>query len=253
MIVRTEKGRHIFHLEFKTKYNRRELRKILGYAGGLTVKYNLDVTTILYLIKPPSKRAKDLGLYQSMPFDEPTNQFGFKVVQLCDFSKAILDGDKRFISLVPLLPELVEKPNIAVLHRQRELIRSQQDPVRRAELYYYTLAFAERHFSKKFIRSLFKEDREMYEHWERVPIVGDMMDEQKQKGRILAFQENIMAILSSRFGVENGKIARIVNSIDDPKKLRTIFQRVLKAKALDTVVDMLQKAKPSAKRKTAKA
>ncbi|MDZ7361322.1 MAG: hypothetical protein ONB46_11430 [candidate division KSB1 bacterium] len=158
MLVRTKRGRQILHLEFKTKYNRQELRKIFGYAGALTLKYRLDVTTILYLVRPPSKRAGDLGLYQAMPFGVPTNQFAFRVVRLWELHDAILAGDKRLTAWVPLLLELVEKPDITHLHRQRELIRLEEDPVRRAELYYYTLAFAQRHFSQHFLRSFFKEN-----------------------------------------------------------------------------------------------
>jgi len=257
MLVRTRRGRQIFHLEFKTEYNRKELRKIFGYAGALTLKYRLDVTTILYLVRPPSKRAGDLGLYQAMPFGVPTNQFGFRVVRLWELLDAILAGDKRLASLIPLLLELVEKPDITYLHRQRKLIRLQNDPVRRAELYYYTAAFAKRHFSQNFLRSFFKEDKEMYEHWEHVPIVDEIIQEQKQKsrkeGQREILQEIITEELEAHFGQVNGKITRMVNSIDDPRKLKAIFQRVKKAKSLDTVVNTLQKAKPTAKRNTVKA
>ena len=273
MIIRTKRGRQLFHLEFKSRYDRKELRKIFGYAGGLTLKYRLDVTTILYLVKPPSRRAKDLGLYQAMPFEEPTNQFGFKVVRLWELVEAILAGDKRLTSLVPLLLELVAKPDISDLRRQHELIRSQKDPKRRAELYYYSLAFAKRHFADSLLRTLLQEDRkmdkEMYEYWKSVPIVGDIIgdiikknieektrevrQEVRQEVQAQALREDIMTALEAHFGQVNGKIARMVNSIDNPQKLKIIFKRALKAESLDTVVNMLQKAKLASRRKTAKA
>lgn len=114
----------------------------------------------------------------------------------------------------------------------------------------------------------------MYEHWERVPIFGDRIrerfkqgkqegwkegrEEGREEGQTLALQDSIMDVLATRFTKENGKIARLVNSIDDPKKLRTIFRRTLKAQSLDVVVDMLQKAKPAPRlarrgRKTSKS
>jgi hypothetical protein len=61
-----------------------------------------------------------------------------------------------------------------------------------------------------------------------------------------------MDALAINFGPVNGKIARLVNSIDNPKKLKAIFRRTLKAKELDKVVELLQRAKPPAKRKMAK-
>jgi|GEM_PF-5403176 len=61
-----------------------------------------------------------------------------------------------------------------------------------------------------------------------------------------------MTALEAHFGHVNGKIARLVNSIDNPPKLKIIFKRALKAESLGAVVNMLQKAKPVPKRKTAK-
>jgi hypothetical protein len=100
----------------------------------------------------------------------------------------------------------------------------------------------------------------MYEHWERVPIFGDRIKERfrqgkeegREEGLTLGLQESIVETLASCFAIGNGKIARMVNSIDASRKLRTIFKRALKAESLDTVVNMLQKAKPTRKRKTAK-
>jgi hypothetical protein len=264
MIIRTKRGRQIIHPEFKSDYNRKVLRQVFGYAGALTIKYKFDVTSILYLIRPPSKKARNLGLYEARPFDEPTNQFSFRVVKLWQFRDAILRGDKRFRALIPLLAEFFEKPDISVLYHQRELILAQNDFKRQAEAVFYTLAFGQRHFPQKALRSLFKEDQAMYEHWERVPIFGDRIRERfkqgkqegwkegREEGLVQALQENIMDALTANFGPVNGKIARLINSVDNPKKLRAIFRHALKAKKLDTVVEMLQIAKPPAKRKMAK-
>jgi len=265
MLVRTKRGRQILHAEFKTEYNRKALRQIFGYAGALTSKYHLDVTTVLYLVRPPSPGTRDLGLYQARPFDEPTNQFSFKVVKLWEFREAILAGEKRLSVLVPLLLEFFEKPDISVLHRQRELILAQNDLKRQAEAVFYTLAFGERHFPQKSLRSLFKEDQAMYEHWERVPIFGDRikqrfkegeqqgMQQGMQQGQTLMLQQNIMAVLTNRFGVRNGRVARMVNSIANQKKLQAIFLRSLQAKSVDTVMNMLQKSIPPEKRKSTRS
>jgi len=269
MIIRTSNGRQVIHSEFKRRYTRNVLKQVFGYAGGLTIKYNLDVTTILYLTKPPSRGTRDLGLYQVRPFDEPTNQFSFKVVRLWEFLDAILAGDSRLSALVPLLPELVEKPDLALLHRQRELILAQNDVKRQAEAVFYTLAFGERYFPQELLRSLFKEDHKMYEHWERVPIFGDRIKQRFKEGEeqglqqglqqgrqqglheglALALQGNILAVLNNRFGVKNGKVARLVGSIEDPKKLQAIFLRSLQTPSVDTIMVMLEKAKSVTRRK----
>lgn len=68
------------------------------------------------------------------------------MTRLYEFRDAILKGDKRLSTLVPLLPEFFEKPDISVLHRLRELILAQNDLKRQAEAVFYTLAFGQRHF-----------------------------------------------------------------------------------------------------------
>lgn len=78
-------------------------------------------------------------------------------------------------------------------------------------------------------------------------------------GTTLTLRKAILEAVASRFAHNsrrngaNGKIARLVNAIDEPKKLETVFRRTLTAKSLDTVVAMLEKAKTSAKRKTVNA
>ncbi|MGH7454898.1 MAG: hypothetical protein ACRENG_26310 [bacterium] len=61
-----------------------------------------------------------------------------------------------------------------------------------------------------------------------------------------------MKVLANRFGTTNGKIARLVNSLRQPPKLEVISRRALWAKSPNTVLNMLQQAKPQAKRKSRK-
>jgi len=85
-------------------------------------------------------------------------------------------------------------------------------------------------------------------NWEDVPFIGDRMIEIKAQ----TLQENLQEVLATRFGVANGRVSRLINSIHQPQKLEVIFRRSLKAKSLDAIVEMLQKAKPPAKRKSEK-
>ena len=103
----------------------------------------------------------------------------------------------------------------------------------------------------------------MLEHWEQVPLVGDFIKEKinekvevsekkgETRGMILNLRENILDVLNTRFGHVNGNIARRVQNIDDPKKLRIVFRRALTAKSLDTMKDALAPKKLVAKKKAA--
>ena len=64
------------------------------------------------------------------------------------------------------------------------MILAQDEVKRQAEAVFYTLAFGERHFPQKILKSLFKEDQAMYEHWESVPIFGERIRERFKQGNI---------------------------------------------------------------------
>jgi hypothetical protein len=143
------------------------------------------------------------------------------------------------------------------------LIKLVKDPVRRAELASYTIAFNVPYFTRKLLQTYFKEKLKMYEHWENVPVVGDLIKEREKegekkgekrgekKGMVVALQKSIFDLLTSRFGHVNGKTARLINAIDEPKALQALFRQALKTKSLDTFKEMLDAKKPALRRKAA--
>ena len=257
VLIRTKQGKHIIHFEFYKRYTRAHLRDTFAYAGALTAKYKLDVTTIWLLTKPPSNRARNIGLYQAMPFGVPTNQFSFVVVKLWEWFDAILAGEPGLMPLLPLLPELVAKPDLRLPYRQRDLIQTEKNPKRRAELLFYTIAFNKRHFPKHVIDNLFSnlllENRKMIKEFKDVietPVLKEIFEEwadekaeelvRKRENR--ALQEALLDVLAIRFGKENGKVRRMVLAVNNPKKLKAMHRRALKAKSLDPIIASLQKA-----------
>jgi len=175
---------------------------------------------------------------------------------------------------VPLLPEISLEVDDKLIERQLELIDLVEDEARRAELRFYTAAFLQPYFKQKVLSTRFLEDIKMYEHWLQVPVFGEQIQriiqeegkkveqkvrvearaegrlEGRREGLALALQENIMDVLSLRFGLANGRIARTIHAIDEPKKLRVIFRRVVKADSLTAVKKMLAAENLSAKKKT---
>lgn len=171
---------------------------------------------------------------------------------------------------MPLLPEISLEVDDKLIERQLELIDLVEDEALRAELRFYTAAFLQPYFKQKVLSTRFLEDIKMYEHWLQVPVFGEQIQriiqeegkkveqkvrvEARAEGRVeglaLALQENIMDVLSLRFGLANGRIARTIHAIDEPKKLRVIFRRVVKADSLTAVKKMLAAENLSAKKKT---
>ncbi len=255
--VRVGKRIFLFHFEFISQYRRRLVRKAYGYGGALTLKYNCDVVTVLFVLKPPSKKAQNLGYYDIAPFGKPMNEHNLAVVELWKLRDAILAGEKEYLALVPLLPEISLKVDKQLLQRQRELLASVEDPAFRTELKFYTVAFLQEYFNKKFLSIFFSEDPKMLEHWEQVPIFGERIkqrskeawEEGREEGMTLALQESILDALNARFGLTNGSIARAIHAIDESKKLRAIFRRIVKAESLEAVKKMLAAEKQSAKKK----
>ena len=79
-----------------------------------------------------------------------------------------------------------------------------------------------------------------------------------QLGATSTLRKSIIELLRSRFGGNghrngvNGNITRLVNAIDEPRKLEKIFHRALTANSLEAVAAMLEKAKASKKRRPVK-
>jgi hypothetical protein len=269
-------------LEFITRYRRRDVRYAYGLGGALTAKYNHDVVTILFVLKQPSRTAENLGQYDLAPFGHVLNRHDFSVVKLWELRDEILKGKKEYLGLVPLLPEISARVDKDLLKRQRELINLVKNPVRRAEIAFYTVAFNEPYFGQKFLWNYFAEYKNMltFEDVKHVPIFGELLKkgieegvkektkeaeakakeaetkakeaETKVKKRlILNLRENIIDLLTTRFGHVNGKTARLINSIEEPRILRTIFRRALKAQSLDTVKEMLEAKKQTLRKKAA--
>jgi len=259
--IRVGKRVFLFHFEFISQYRRRLVRKACGYGGALALKYDCDVVTVLFLSKPPSNKTQHPGVYDVAPFGVPMDSHRLAVVNLSELREAILAGEKQYLTLVPFLPEISLKVDKNLLQRLRELLALIKDPALYAELKFYTMAFLRSYYSEKFLTTYFSEAPKMLEHWERVPIFGPRIKQRakeawenglnlgREEGMTLALQDNILDTLNLRFGVANGSFARTVRAIDEPKRLRVIFQRIIKAESFDTVKKVLAAQKHPAKKR----
>ncbi len=104
-----------------------------------------------------------------------------------------------------------------------------------------------------------------YEDVVRVPIFGELLKKEIQKGakdianeelemirgQRKVMKQSIIDVLTARFGHVDGKTARIINSIDDLKALRVIFQKSLKVFSLIDFKTMLEAKKPVSRKKAA--
>ncbi len=263
-------GECLLHFEYVSSYDPDIAHGIFLKAAMLDGKYNLEVTSVLFQLKQPP-RGKNVGFYEAHLGSEPTNHFHYKVVELWKWREAILSGRKFLLVLVPLLTAISPKVDKALLARQRELLAMVKNKKLRATLLYFTIAFAKKYFSEKFLLNFFKENIKMVDPIEQVPFFGEKFREKRQTwekeakkegektGTTSTLRKTILEVVANRFGHNghrngaNGKITRLVNAIDEPKKLEAVFRHALTAKSLDTVVAMLEKAKPAAKRKAVKA
>jgi hypothetical protein len=118
-VIKVRAGRrvYLFHFEFITRYRRQDVRYAYGLGGALTAKYNRDVVTILFVLKPPSRKAENLGQYDLAPFGHVLNRYDFAVVKLWELRDEILAGKKEYLGFVPLLPEISPKVDKKLLHR----------------------------------------------------------------------------------------------------------------------------------------
>ncbi len=98
-------------------------------------------------------------------------------------------------------------------------------------------------------------EREALKAFAETPVIKEILQEwaykqaekrvevEVEKQQALALQEALLDVLAIRFGKENGKVRRMVLALDNPKKLKAMHRRALKAKSLAPIVAQLQKAR----------
>lgn len=225
------------------------------YAGALTAKYQTEVASFLFLVKP-SKKIGDVGLYRTSLFGKPANGFTFCVIHLWKLREAILSGDEHYRIFAPLLLEIDPKPDAALLRKVQELIQREPDTQRREELYSFAIPLASKHFGLKMIKSILTEATMTNINWEQLPYIGDRMraikkegmregmQEGRQEGGLFGVREMLLEVLSTRFGNVPSKTVRAIHTVQSPSKLKTIARRSLKAESLAEVQKLLPVSKP---------
>ncbi len=253
--MQTEDGDRIVHMEFELRHRRDILERMFVYAGGLTAKYQKEVASFLFLVKP-SKKIGDVGLYRTSLFGEPANGFTFRVIHLWKLREAILSGDENYRIFAPLLLEIDPKPDAALLRKVQELIRREPNTQRREELYSFAIPLASKHFGLQMIKSILTEATMTDIKWEQLPYIGDRMRamkkegvqegrlEGRQEGGLFGMQELLLEVLSSRFGSVPSKTVRAIHTVQSPSKLKTIARKSLKAESLAEVQKLLPMNKP---------
>jgi len=235
---------HLIHFEFQTDYQTDIAKRIFIYAGALTAKYDLPVTSILFQLKPPPKKVEVFNRYDVNVFETITNSFSFQCVKLWQFYDDILSGKQEYMGLVPLLLELTPKPDANLLRQQRELIQQERDINRRTELTGLCLALASKYFTFSFLNEFFKEDFAMLEGLEQVPYIGEKiknarsegMQQGKQQGMQQGMQQgirdDIIETLKIRFK-SSDNIESVINEINNVDTLRRAFHLALTADSLE--------------------
>lgn len=242
--VLTDKTEHLLHFEFQTKYDPEITKRIFIYAGVLTAKYNLNVTSILFQLRPPPKKSKPIDSYHVNIFGTTTNSFRFHCVRLWEYYDEIISGNEEYLGFVPLMLELVAKPDKVLLMQQRQLIHKEDNLKRKSELLGICLALASRYFNFDDLKNIFKEGLPMLEALEEVPYIGEKIKKARSEGREQGLKEgviegvqqgmrvSILEILENRFQSIDG-IKRVIDSITEIDQLKKIFSMAIKAESLE--------------------
>ncbi len=255
MHLKTAEGDRIAHIEFQLRYKPNTPRRMFVYCGALAAKYQMEVASFLFVVKP-TRRIGEWGTYRSSLFGKRANEFGFRVIHLWKLREAILSGEENYRIFAPLLLEIEPEPDAALLRKVRELIEQEKDAARREELYSVAIPLANKHFGLNMIKSIFTEATMTGIKWEEMPYIGDTIktkkkeawqegrQEGRQEGGLFGMQEMLLEVLSSRFGSVPGKTVRAIHTVQSPSKLKAIARRSLKAASLAEVQKLLPMNKP---------
>ncbi|MGB9887968.1 MAG: Rpn family recombination-promoting nuclease/putative transposase [Moorellales bacterium] len=244
--LRQEDREYILHLEFQLEHQADVPERMFTYNALLTAAYGRPVlSAVVYLERRGYRR---LPQEYAVEFrGRPVHTFPYLVVRLWDHAEAIASGELR--ELAPLLILLTEKKDEKVLDRSRELILASPDRRWRANALSTAITVARRYFPKELLLKFFREELKMLQE---ADIVQDWINEgfQKgmergmekglEKGEIKAIREDILDVLSERFGVVRKGIATKLAAIDDPAVLRSLLRRSVKVENLEEFVRLLE-------------
>lgn len=255
--LKTKNGERVIHFEFQLRYHRKIPERLFVYSGALTAKYQLQVASILFLIRP-SRQVGEVGSYASEVDGKKANEFSFPVIHLWKLREAILSGDKKFRVFAPLLLEIDPKPDADLLRRVREIISREANPQRRAELVSFTIPVARRHFGLAVIQSIFQESDMTNVEWEKLPHFGKALKEKqkeallegreegREEGETLGTQEMMIEVLSIKFGHVPLRTMRVIRGMQDRRVLKAMIRKVLNADSMREAHRLLTESKTRA-------
>jgi len=251
--LRLGKKAYLLHLEFLTQYKAQIAQDIFVYSAGLTNNYGRKTISVLFLIKPRSKKRVSLGRYVVDPNDVETNAFTFPIICLWEFRDAILAGKRKYLGLVPLLLEIIPKPDVNLLKKVRELAKLERNRERQKVILASAAVLAARYFVNRTINTILLKDidmtvkqvvkefpglaetyRELEEEakvvaWELGRKEGHK--EGHAEGTLLTFQKSLLDLLESRLGVLDKKTLAAIRSIKETRVLQTFFKKALRLKS----------------------
>lgn len=212
-----EEEEQLLHIEFQLEHFADFPRRMCHLHGALTQQYRLPVHSFAIYLN--YRKAPIPNEYIAQLGDVVTNRFTYPIIKLWEYVAQIRNGHLR--ELAPLLVMLEENPDAETLQIERELILTEPDPEKRADLLALAVTIAARSFDQEFLRRFFREELTQMEHatlideWLEEAVQEAVQEAEKkadiavklaaQKARNEGIHEraidSILRILSVRFGL----------------------------------------------------
>lgn len=138
---------------------------------------------------------------------------------------------------------VAEEKDEKVLVRSRELILTSGDEKWQANALSTAITIARRYFSKDLLLKFFREELEMLQEADIVQDwINKGIEKGIEKGEVKATRNDILDVLSERFGVVKKGISARLAAIDDPAVLRSLHKKSVKVKNLAEFNRLLEEA-----------
>ncbi|GEM_PF-1987982 len=263
--LRLAKKEYLLHLEFLTQYKAQMARDIFVYSAGLTNNYGLKTISVLFLIKPRSKKRVSLGRYVVDPNDVETNAFTFPIICLWEFREAILAGEQKYLGLVPLLLEMIPKPNVNLLMKVHELAKLERNHQRQKVILASAAVLATRYFVNRTINTILLKDIDMtikqvvkefpglaetYRELEQeAKSVGWELGHKEghEEGALLTSQKFFSDLIKERLGALDKRTWAAIRSIKDARTLQTFYKRARRLKSEEAFREVVKSLAIAAK------
>jgi hypothetical protein len=212
----------VLHPDFQTRYDSEMGERMLDYRVRVRRAYGKPVLSVVIWLTAEGYPGAGHNRLEEVVCGQRQLVFEFAEVRLWELSPAdyLAAGET---ALLPLVPLMGVQPSAETLTQAVAAVAAVPDAVERADLYTGLWVFGGLRYSRELLRSLIRR-----EAMKESPTYMEIFEE----GAVQRSRDDIVDVLSVRFGDVPSEIAGALAEIDDSETLRQLHRLAVRCESI---------------------